>query len=61
MLDLRENKITELPTVMSEMKCLSILLLSSNHLKAIPEGFLLNFLKIILKKIFLKKLGNVHS
>jgi Leucine-rich repeat (LRR) protein len=39
MLDLRENKISELPSIIAEMQCLSILLLSSNQLKAIPEGF----------------------
>ena len=38
MVDLRENKISELPAIICELQCLSILLLSSNQLKAIPEG-----------------------
>jgi leucine-rich repeat protein SHOC2 len=37
MLDLRENKISELPTIIADLQCLSILLLSSNQLKAVPE------------------------
>uniref|UniRef100_A0A914HYP4 Disease resistance R13L4/SHOC-2-like LRR domain-containing protein n=1 Tax=Globodera rostochiensis TaxID=31243 RepID=A0A914HYP4_GLORO len=37
MMDLRENKITELPATIAELQCLSILLLSSNQLKRIPD------------------------
>lgn len=38
MIDLRENKIKELPVAIGKISTLSVCLLSKNHLTKIPQG-----------------------
>lgn len=49
MIDLRENKIRQLPSSLGRLKCLLVCLLSYNHISELPAGMLIFCYRFLIK------------